>query len=208
MKTLAVVMLMVLLPAALVAQTQHLKFKQDGEFASLNESTGPNSSFNLQVSRTSSTGSGASATLSYLATSLAPDFSSFSFDQIVGDIPASSFTGQNTQHLVLAFDTSQLDPATSFSQSCTVDLNTFTEVCGPGPQGQINLEFRENGAQRTQILALEQVTTLGPTTTRNHQKSDNSSANAQGTVFGAPVVGSNATVGVNHSSTLEMIVSQ
>lgn len=201
MKTLAVVMLMVLVPLAAMAQTQHLKFTQNGAFASLNESTGPNSSFDLQVARTSGSGT----TLSYVATSIAPDFSSFTFDQIIGTIPDSSFTGQNTQSLVLAFDTSQLDPSTSFSQSCTVDLNTFTIVCGPGPQGQINLTFQENGAQRTQVLALEQVTTLGATTTRVHQKSDNGSANAQGTVFGAAVSGSNATVGVNHSSTLEMI---
>lgn len=208
MKPLVVLTLMVVLPLAASAQTQHLKFSQDGEFASVSGSPDPLSSFTVQVSRTASTSSGSSATLSYQAFSSSPDFTSITSTQIVGAIPASSFTGQNTQNLVLDFDTGQLDPSTSSSLTCMIDLTTFTVTCGPGPVGQIQLAFRENGVQRTRVLALEQVSTNGPFTTRVHQRSDNSSANVEGTIFGVPVSSTTATVGINHSSSIEVITSQ
>jgi hypothetical protein len=106
--------------------------------------------------------------------------------------------------LALSFDVSQLDPTTSFSQTCTVDLFSFTLTCGAIPPGTIQLNFTENGAQRTRILALGQETTVGNFTTRLHQRSDNSSANVTGTVFGVTAAGA-ATVGINHSSSLEFI---
>jgi hypothetical protein len=203
MKKLAVLTLMVFAPLALMAQTQHLKFKQDGAFASLFESSGPDTSVNLQVARSSDNG-GTSATLSYVALSM-PDPNTVDIVEIIGAIPASDLAGQTTQHLVLTFDTNDLDPATSVNISCVFDLISFTEVCGPGPSGQIQLDFQENSLQRTQVLALEQVVTFGNTTVRTHQKSDNSTADVQGTILGVPLSSNAATVGVNHSSTLEMI---
>ncbi len=191
-------------PLAATAQTTMFKFHQDGEFASLNQSTDPNNSFSLSVSRNFATAAGDSASLTYTGFSFAADFSSVTVTQIVGAIPSSDFTGQNTQNLALSFDVSQLDPATSFSQTCTVDLFSFTLTCGPLPPGTIQLSFRENGAQRTRILALGQETTIGNFTTRVHQRSDNSTANVTGTVFGVTAAGA-ATVGVNHSSTLEFV---
>lgn len=205
MKMLVVVALMLLLPLALAAQTQHLKLTQDGAFANLNASTDPNSSFSLQVAQSSSQPGGASATLSYSAFEFAPDFSTLTIVQIFGVIPASSLTAQNTQHIVLDFDTSQLDPSNSTDQSCTLDLNTLILTCGPGPTGQIQMDFQENGAQRTQVLALEQVQTFGSTTVRTHQKSDSGSANARGSIFGVPISSTSASVGVNRNSTLEII---
>ena len=204
MKTLAVVSLMLLLSLALAAQTQHLKLTQDGAFANLNGATDPNSSFSLQVSQ-ATTNRAASATLSYSEFEFAPDFSTLTIVQIFGAIPASSLTAQTTEHIVLSFDTSQLDPNNSVDQSCILDLNTLILTCGPGPTGQIQLDFQENGAQRTQTLALEQVQTFGSTTVRTHQRSDSGSANAQGSIFGVPVSSTAATVGVNHNSTLEII---
>src|SRR5262245_21166207 len=206
MRRISVVLIIVFFALTLSAQTQHLKFKQDGEFATLNMSTDPLVSVDLSVSRNSVSGSPASATINYTSITVAPDNSSESFVIIFGQIPASALTGQNTQHLTLDFDVSQLDPSTSFVESCSVDLINFTVDCSlPPPTGGIHLDFQENGAQRTQILALEQVTTTGPVTIRTHQKSDNSTANVTGTVFGTAVTGATATVGVNHSSTLEMI---
>ena len=196
--------LTMLAPLALSAQTTMFKFHQDGEFASLSQSSDPNNSFSLNVSRNFSTAAGNSASLSYTGFSFAADFSSVTVTQIVGTIPSSDFTGQNTQNLALSFDTSQLDPSTSFSQSCTVDLFTFTLTCGPIPPGTIQLSFRENGAQRTRILALGEEITVGNFTTRIHQRSDNSTANVTGTIFGVTASGA-ATVGVNHSSTLEFV---
>ncbi|HEY2114837.1 MAG TPA: hypothetical protein VGJ51_07090 [Candidatus Angelobacter sp.] len=196
--------LTMLAPLALRAQTTMFKFNQDGEFASLSQSTDPNNSFSLSVSRNFTTTAGSSASLTYTGFSFAADFSSVTVTQIVGAIPSSDFTGQNTQNLALSFDVSQLDPTTSFSQICTVDLVSFTLTCGAIPPGTIQLNFTENGAQRTRILALGQETTVGNLTTRIHQRSDNSSANVTGTVFGVTAAGT-ATVGINHSSSLEFI---
>ena len=208
MKTLIVIALLtlvVLAPLALTAQTTMFKFNQDGEFASIGQSTDPNANFSLNVSRNFSTGAGTTASLSYLSFSFAPDNSTVTVTQIVGLIPSTTFTGQNTQNLALNFDTSQLDPSTSVSQICTIDLNLLTVACGPGPTGTIQLSFRENGAQRTRVLALGEEITVGSFTTRVHQRSDNGTANVTGTIFGTAVSGSNATVGINHNSSLEFI---
>jgi hypothetical protein len=208
MKRILVVTLLTLVllaPLTLTAQTTLFKFNQDGEFASLSQSPDPSTSFTLNVSRNFSTGSGTSASISYLAFSFAADNSTLTITQIVGAIPATDFTGQNTQNLTLSLDASQLDPTTSFSQTCIFDLNTFTLTCGPGPTGTIQLSFTENDAQRTRVLALGEEITTGNTTTRIHQRSDNASANVSGTIFGMTVSGAGATVGVNHNSSLEFI---
>jgi len=180
--------LAVLQPLALTAQTTMFKFNQDGEFASISQSTDPNSSFNLNVSRNFSTGAPTTASLSYLSFTFDPNTNIETFTQIVGAIPASAFTGQNTQNMNLNFDTSQLDPNASTNQTCVVDFNTLDIFCGPGPSGSIQLNFTENGVQRTRI----------------HQRSDNASANATGSVFGTPV-SAGATVGINHNSSLEFV---
>src|SRR5438874_12071342 len=63
--------LTVLAPLALSAQTTVFKFHQDGEFASLSQSSDPNNSFSLNVSRNFSTAAGNSASLSYTGFSFA-----------------------------------------------------------------------------------------------------------------------------------------
>ena len=204
MKTFLAVTLMVFLSTAMTAQTQHFKFSQDAEFASLSETTGLNSSLTLQVSRGANSTSGASASLTYISIQVAPDFSSETFVEIVGAIPSTAFTGQNTQQLTVDFDTSQLDPANSFSISCTVDLVAFTETCGTPAPGTIHVDFQQNGVQRTRVLALGEEIINGPVTTRIHQRSDNSTANAQGTVLGTTISTGNATVGINHNSSIEV----
>src|SRR5690349_1471335 len=93
--------LAMLTPLALRAQTTMFKFNQDGEFASLNQSTDPNNSFNLSVSRNFTTAAGTSASLTYTGFSFSADFSSVTVTQIVGAIPSADFTGQNTQNLAL-----------------------------------------------------------------------------------------------------------
>ena len=82
-------MLTMLAPLALSAQTTMFKFNQDGEFASLSQSTDPNNSFNLTVSRNFTTTAGSSASLSYTGFSFASDFSSVTVTQIVGAIPST-----------------------------------------------------------------------------------------------------------------------
>jgi hypothetical protein len=120
--------LTILSPLAVTAQTTKIKLVHDGEFASLNLSTDPTTSFRLNVARNFNTGSGTSASLTFNAFVFAPDFSSLTVTQIVGTIPSADFTGANTQNLALNFNTSDLDPATSSSQTCNIDLFTFIET--------------------------------------------------------------------------------
>jgi hypothetical protein len=204
MKSLLVATFLTLVSLGAAAQTTHLKFTQDAEFASLNQNPGPNSSFQLQVSRNAATGTTTSASINYLEFDFAADFSSVTFIQIVGAIPASTFTGQTTNDLVLTFNTSQLDPLNSISQSCTFSFVTFTQTCGPAPSGAINVEWKGNSVVSSEVAIIREDT-LGGLTTKIHQHSDNSSASATGSVLGVTVNPSAAQVGVNHSSTLEVI---
>lgn len=208
MKRLFVVALLTLtmiVPLALTAQTTVFKFNQDGAFASISQAPDPNSNFTLTVSLNSSTGAATTATLSFVSFTLSADFNTETFTQIIGNIPAADFTGQNTQNMSLNFSTSDLDPTTSFSQTCSVDLNSLIVTCGDAPTGTIQLSFRENGAQRTRVLALGEEITVGNFTTRIHQRSDNDTANVNGTIFGTAVSGGGATVGINHNSSTEFI---
>jgi hypothetical protein len=192
-----------LLPVGAMAQTTHLKFTQNAEFASLTQNPNPNSTFTLQVSRNATTGTTASASLNYLEFDFVADLSSFTFVQVIGAIPSDAFAGQTTNHLVLNFDTGQLDPATSISQSCTFSFVTFTTTCGPAPTGLLNVEWKGNSVVSSEVILIREDT-MGPFTTKLHQRSDSSSAKAQGSVFGVTVNPSAAQVGVNHSSTLEV----
>ena len=203
MKLLIVVAAVLSFPILLTAQTQDVRFTQSGEFANVSQFTPPFTSINLQVSRGSSTPSTVTAFLQYSAISAPADFSSLTVTNVFGSIPASAFTGATTHDLVLNINTSTLDPTTFTSETCTTDFTTFIQVCGPGPSGLIQLEFQENGAQRS-IVDLKQTTYSGPVTTHLRQKSDNSSANVQGSIFGTQFTGAPANVGVNHQSTLEI----
>jgi hypothetical protein len=193
------------LPLALTAQTQHFKFTNDGAFATVSDSTSL-SSFNLQVSRGSNNGV-TGTNLLLISFVFAPDFSSATLTEIVGTIPNSAFSGDNTKHLTLDVDTSTLDPTVTFTETCTLD---FTQVdpaftCGPLAPGSIHVDFLENDIQSTRLLALEQFATAGPVTIHMHERADSGSASAQGTVLGIPISSSNATAGINHLSTLEFI---
>jgi hypothetical protein len=190
---------------AVMGQTTKFKFVQDGEFASLTQSTSL-SGFSLKVSRGLTTSSGATASLQFSSFSIAPDFSSITFANAFGPIPPGDFTGQNTQNLALNIDTTTLDPTVFFSESCTLLLvSPFTLTCGAGPAGVISLQFTENDAQSTVIHSHEEVTN-GPVITKTNQRSDNSTATVQGSVFGTTVGPSAfATVGISHMSSVEIV---
>lgn len=192
----------VVLPMVLAAQTQHIKQTNDGAFASVSSTPDPLSTFTMQVSRSSSSGTN----ISFVSETFAADFSSFSFTVIVGAIPNSAFSGDNTRSLSLNLDASTLDPTTSSSQTCSVDFTQVDPVftCGP-VTGTIQLNFQENDFQRDRVLAHEEFSTVGPITIHTHQRADSGSANVQGTILGTAVSSSNAQVGVNHMSTLEFI---
>jgi hypothetical protein len=190
-----------------IAQQTRFKTVNDGAFATLSQTT-PLSNFSLNVSGGLTTSAGATASLQYSAFTITTDslgnFTSIIFTNAFGPIPPTAFTGQNTKNLALNIDTSTLDPTVFTSETCTLNLGTFVETCGAGPAGPINLQFSENDAQSTTIHALT-VVTNGPVSTRTKQKSDTSTANVSGTVFGTAVSGAASTVGVNDMSTVEVM---
>jgi hypothetical protein len=206
MKRLFTIAVMLFVSVAMVAQVEHLKFTQNGEFASLSESPTPLSSYTLSVSRNTQN-SGTTASINYQSSTLSSDFSTFTIVEIFGNFTPTDFTGVNTNNMTLNFSTADLDPANSFALTCVLNLNTFTETCSPAAAGTISVSWRQNGAQSNELV-LGQEQTIGNLTVRTHQRSDNSTANASGTVFGMTVVGGNATVGINHTSTLEAIRTQ
>jgi hypothetical protein len=181
-----------------------MKFTQEGAFASVSAPTGPGGSFNINVSRGSSSTSPTSTFINFTSFQLSDDNNIETFTSIFGEIPNSAFTGDTTKNLVLNLDTSTLDPSLTSSESCTVDLNQLTVVCTSAPLGLIHLEFQENGIQATKILNHVEEDIVGTVTTLIHSSSDNGSANVQGSLFGVPVSSSAATVGVNHSSSIEI----
>ena len=201
MKRLFILALFVSLPVAMVAQVTHVNLSQNDASASVSESTGSLSSFSLQVGR-NVTKTSSSASINFSSFTFAADFSSLTIVNIIGAIPATDFTGTTASNLTLNFNTADLDPTNSINQTCTLDLVTFNFTCGAGPTGTISLTFTANNGQRTQVLALEQVVTIGNLTTREHVRSDNGTANAVGTVFGTSVSSTSALVGVNRTRTI------
>ena len=204
MKRILVFAAVCLFPVLLSAQDNtHQRFVHEGEFANVSGNISSTASFSLSVSRTKDTGSGAAASLQFSTFSETP--TDIAFDNVFGPIPASAFTGTNTQNLALNIDTTTLDPTVFFAEHCDLSLVTFVFTCTQGqPAGVISLQFRENDAQSDQIN-LHETKQNGPVTTRIFQRSDTSTADVQGTIFGTSVSSASAQVGVNHNSTLEII---
>lgn len=202
MKKLLVIATVVLLPLALAAQTKHVKLTNDGAFASLSTSDSL-SNLQLQVSRGFSSGS-TTTNLLFVSSSFSPDLTIATVIEIVGPIPNSSFSGDNTKNLVLNLDPSTLDPTVTTIESCTLDFTQVdpTFVCGPLPPGTIQLSFQENDIQENSLVQT-QTSILGPITIISHQRSDNGSATVQGTIFGTSISSSNGSSGVNHLSSIE-----
>ena len=193
----------VLLPLALVAQTKHVKLTNDGAFASISTSNST-SNFELEVSRAFSTGNNTSTNMFFLSSSFNADLTAFTLIEIVGPIPNSAFSGDNTKNLAIDLDPSTLDPTVTTIESCTLDFTqpSLGFVCGPLPAGTIHLSFRENDLQQSHLVQT-QTSTVGPVTINSHQRSDSGSANVQGTIFGASVSSPGGNVGVNHLSSIE-----
>lgn len=203
MKQLFVAALVVLSPLAMMAQTSHFKTSQSGAAASVSVNPDQFTTVTVQVSR-GSINNVENTNIMFVDEVFSSDFSSLTFTQVFGIIPDSDFTGDNVNGLQLNLDTSTLDPTVTFSETCTLDLNTFILTCGPATTGLIQLTFAGNGGQVTQVITSESVQTMGPDTIRTHQSSTNSSANAQGSVLGVAVSTSGATISLNKSSQLEI----
>lgn len=203
MKKLLVIATVVLLPLALAAQTKHVKLTNDGAFASVSTSDSL-SNLQLQVSRAFSTGNNTTTNLFFFSSSFSADLTTATVIEIVGPIPNTAFSGDNTKSLALSLDPSTLDPTVTTIESCTLD---FTQpdpvfVCGALPPGTIQLSFQENDIQET-TLVQTQTSILGPVTVISHQRADTGSATVQGTIFGTSISSANGSSGVNHLSSIE-----
>lgn len=188
-------------PAVPANQTSRMKFTQDGAFANVSFSSTASgfASINLAVA----TGTSGTDSLQYSSVTEPADFSSITITNIFGTIPASAFTGQNTNTLALSIDTSTLPAGSVTSETCTIVFSPFSITCGAGTAGLISLSWRENDAVSTTVNC-HTTTTVGPVTTKSNQHSDNSTANVTGTIFGTTVSGAPANVGVSHMSTIEI----
>src|SRR5262249_50029046 len=176
MKKLLVAVAVVCFPLAMMAQNTHFKTNQEGAFASISLSPDPLTTISMNVSRGTTNGA-TSTSIAFFENAFASDFNSVTITEIFGNIPNTAFTGDNVQELHLSLATTALDPTSSFSESCVLDLITFTLTCSPITPGSITLSFRTNGLASTQILTCATVQTFGPITVRSHQKGTTTSAN-------------------------------
>jgi hypothetical protein len=183
---------------------KHMKFTQDGAFASVSTS-GSNNNFNLSISRGSSSTSPTSTIINFSSFQVSADNNTQTVTSIFGEIPNSAFTGTSTSKLALDLDTSTLDPAVSSRQTCIIHFAPILDVtCNSGTLGVIQLTFQGNGVVETKILRHEEEDIIGPVTTKIRSTADSGSADVQGSIFGVPVASSAASVGVNHSSSVEV----
>jgi hypothetical protein len=206
MKQLLVAMAMLFTALTMQSQSNvHSRFIQQGIFGQATISI-ERGNITLQVQSgtdpNSPDGQGIATVLFYTLFQFGADGNSSTFTQVFAHIPNGSFTGQNTQRMILDVDTSQFDPNDSIISTCTANfLPVVTIVCSDtAPAGTIHLEFQENGLQRGRLLALEQETTLGPLTVRERANGDSSSANIKGSFLGFPVVEIDASVGRNRDT--------
>jgi hypothetical protein len=206
MKQLLVAMAVLLTAISVQAQNNvHSRFIQEGIFAQVTAGVGTGN-FNLQVQSGTDpndpSGAGIATILFFTFFQFGADGNSSTFSQVFATIPNGSFTGQNTQRMILDVDMGQLDPNTSIASTCSATfLPVLIVVCtDTAPAGIIHLEFKENGLQRGRLLNINEESTLGPLTTRHHGRGDNSSANVNGSFLGLPLADTLAFIGVSHDT--------
>jgi len=183
----------------------HSRFIQQGTFAQATAGVG-NGNFTLLVQSGTDpndpSGTAITTFVFYTFFQFGTDGNSSTFTQVFATIPNGSFTGQNTQRMILDVDSSQFDPNNSVLSTCTATfLPVLTVVCtDTAPAGTIHLEFKENGLQRERLLNIQEETTLGPLTVLHHGKGDSSSANVNGSFLGLPLSNTVAFVGLSHDT--------
>ncbi|HEY6967901.1 MAG TPA: hypothetical protein VJA94_01755 [Candidatus Angelobacter sp.] len=137
-------------------------------------------------------------------TFLSFDIHSFSNDIVTdtfgsGQIPNLSLTGDNTKHLSLSVDTSQLS---SFqTTSCTLNSVTSTQTCQPGPVGLIQLDFQQDGAFSVRNIS-DSMLTFFQFTEHDQRNSDAASAFANGSLLGIPVSNGSSEIDLNRDTAI------
>jgi hypothetical protein len=133
-------------------------------------------------------------------------FDLFSFsDNVVtdtfgsGQIPNQDLTGDNTKHLSLSVDTSQLS---SFqTTTCTLSTVTNTQTCQPATGGLIQLEFQQDGAFLVHNIS-DTLSTFFQFTERDQRNALAASAFANGSVLGLLVSNGHSEIDINRDTTI------
>lgn len=116
-----------------------------------------------------------------------------------GQIPNQDLTGDNTKHLSLSVDTSQLS---SFQTTmCTLNFVTSTQTCQPGPVGLIQLEFQQDSAFVVDNISNTRATFF-QFTEHDQRNSQAASAFANGSILGLPVSNGHGEVDINRDTTV------
>lgn len=116
-----------------------------------------------------------------------------------GQIPDDSFKGDNTKHMSLNVDTSQV--ASFQTSTCTFSFVTFTFTCQPGPFGVIQLDFQQDGDFTARTIS-DSTFTFFQFSERTHQDSDSASAGVNGSVLGLAVNSGFGNIGTNRDTSI------
>lgn len=199
MKLLTFVALL-LLAASMMAQSTSAPqvFHSSGAFAGLGTVVN-GTNINLQVTRTDNPNSDTTLLRFDVFSS---DSSGFTDTFGLGLIPNNSLAGDNTNHLSLNIDTSQLSNFQTIT--CTSSFVTFITTCQPGSiAGVIQLDFQQDGSFSTRTISdTKQV--FSQFSEQSHQNSDSASAVVNGSVFGIPVSNGPGSTGTNRDSTITL----
>lgn len=173
-------------------------FHADGIFAGLFVSNNGASMF-LNVTRGNELTGEQSTFLFYDSFTPTPDGFISTFGS--GLIPSDSFTGGSPARLALNVDTSQVPSFTA--TTCTFSLTNFTSTCTGGPEGLINVEWKQDGNFSFHSVATTQQSFF-QATMQFHGESDQGSATVNGSLLGVPLNNAMGSTGTNRSATISV----
>jgi hypothetical protein len=118
-----------------------------------------------------------------------------------GEIPNDSLKGDNTRHISLNVDTSQLPNFNA--TSCTFSFITFTETCQTVPNSLVQVDWQQDGNFSTREVS-DRDDTFFQFTRHAHTDSDSASAQANGSAFGIPISNGFGNTGINRDTTITL----
>lgn len=193
MKLLSFAAVVCLFSSLLAAQnTTTFHSKAEGAFALVNTN---NTSTEIEVDRGDT-----STFLNIFATAPGPN-NGFTVTSGFGAIPNDDFVTSGLQRMALNVDTSQVPGFQS--ETCTVSFTPFfSETCGQGPLGLIQINWTSNGISKFATVE-ERHTTQGGLTVDVHLNADQISANASGSYLGSSFpAAAIAGTDMNHDTTI------
>lgn len=198
-----VILLSCMVPASVSAQTTSPPvetFHKNGTFAFTSGFSGPTTSIFLQVNRGQSSG-GAPSTFLFFDTFA---FTSQGFTDTFGsgEIPNTALTGDSTDHLTLAVDTSQVS---GFKvTTCTFTFFPFSETCQSGPFGPIQVHWQKTNQFSEKITSTEQLDFTQFTIIQD-SNSEIAFDLTQISYLGTSFTNSGGIVGVEHNTNISIV---